>query len=269
MRLRTIGRALLRRWHVALGGLLAVGGLCYYLNGAVPVDYKSTGSVVLLPSADAVGAGGNPYLFLNGLGQAMDVLTRRLSAPETSDQLTAGHRGTTYTAVPDVTSGSSILVVTVKSRSGAEASSVMQSILEDVPKELTAMQDQLKVPSPSRISSMKVAETTAPVADTKARIQAVAAAGAAGALVVILLTALLDGLLVRLERRRSVRAAERRARELEEGERELSSELDEALDEKHGPKLVPVPTPEPETEPEPEAGSLPPRRQWRAFGDRS
>lgn len=221
MKLRTLGRAMLRRWYALIAGLLAVGGLSYYLYGVVPVDYKTTGSVVLLPSAESVGNGGNPYLFLTGLGQAMDVLSRRMSAPDVMARLTNGQRHSTYTAVPDVTSGSSILVVTVSSGSSADAEATMAAILGDVPSELEAMQDELKVPTASRISSMQVAEPTAPVVNSKPRLQATAAAGAAGLLLVILGTALLDGLLLRRSLRREgkraggkePRGAKRRSRE--------------------------------------------------------
>lgn len=230
MKLRTLGRALLRRWYALVAGLVAVGGLCYFLYGAVPVDYKTTGSVVLLPSAESVGNGGNPYLFLTGLGQAMDVLSRRLSAPDVTERLTKDHPSASYTAVSDVTSGSSILVVTVKSRSSADASATMAGILDDVPTELKAMQDDLKVPPTARISSMQVAQPTAPIVDSKPRLQATAAAGAAGLLLVILLTAFIDGLMLRRSRRREPADVP-----------DAESHEAEARGEERSPMLVPVP----------------------------
>lgn len=205
MKLRTLGRALLRRWYVALAGLAALAGLCNAVYGMVPVDYKTTGSVVLLPSAESMGKGTNPYLYLTGLGQAMDVLTRRMAAPDLVARLTVGHPSASYTVLPDVTSGSSILVVTVKSRSGADAQATMAAVVDAVPVELAAMQEELKVPAASRISSMPVAQPTDPIADGKPRLQATAGAGAAGLLVVLVLTAFLDGLLLRRSGRRSVR----------------------------------------------------------------
>lgn len=250
MKLRTLGRAMLRRWYAIVAGLLAVGAVSYYLYGAVPVSYKATGSVVLLPTAESVGKGGNPYLFLTGLGQAMDVLSRRVSAPDVMKRLTAGQPSSTYTAEPDVTSGSSILVVTVTSGSTADAQATMSSVLADVPSELKAMQDELKVPPASRISSMQVAEPTAPVVNSKPRLQATAAAGIAGLLLVVLLTALLDGLLLR----RSLRVGRRKASKLQEhrpqgsgpqgsGPRRSEREGDEeANGEDESRILVPTPT---------------------------
>lgn len=206
MKLRTIGRAIVRRWYVFVGGLLAVAGLAYALYGAVPVDYKATASVVLLPASSSVGAGGNPYLFLGGLSQAMDVLTRRLSAPDLSEQMIRAHAPSSYTVAPDVTSGSSIILVTVKARSGADASAVLAAVLADIPSELTSMQDELKVPNASRISSMQVAPSSTPTVDAKPRIQTVAAASVAGVVGVLALTALTDGLLLRRRARRLVKA---------------------------------------------------------------
>ena len=229
MKLRMLGWALVRRWYVAIGGLLATSALCLAAYSAIPVDYKASGSIVLLPSAQSVGSGGNPYLFLGGLGQAMDVLTRRMAAPDTQSRLSADHPKMTYTALPDVTSGSSILVVAVKARSSDDAAQALASILADVPSELTSMQDALHVPAASRITSMPVAEPSPPVADTKLRVQAVAGVGAVGALLSVLLTALLDGLLLRRARRRIA------AREQDAAE---PSGAGQGPD--HSPHLVPV-----------------------------
>lgn len=205
MKLRTLGRAILRRWYAFVAGLLAVGALSYFVYGQAPVDYKSSGSVVLLPSTKSVGTEGNPYLFLNGLGQAMDVLTRRLSAPDTVARLTKGYSGVTYTALPDVTSGSSILVVTVKSGTAETASSALKAVLTAVPSELSGMQDELSVPNASRIASMQVAAPTTPVADVKPRLQLTAVSTAGGVLLILLLTALLDGMILRLNGQRRAR----------------------------------------------------------------
>lgn len=208
MKLRTLGRALLRRWYVAVAGLAALAGLCYATYGLIPVDYKSSSSVVLLPSAESMGKGTNPYLYLTGLGQAMDVLSRRMSASDVTERLTAGHLGASYTVLADVTSGSSILVVTAKSRSSADTQATLAAVVAQVPVELAAMQDELKVPAPSRISSMPVAPATSPLVDGKPRLQATAGAGAAGLLAVVVLTAFLDGLLIRRASRRTLRKAE-------------------------------------------------------------
>lgn len=203
MRLKTIGMALVRRWYAMTVGLLIVAGGCYYLYATTPLDYRSTGSIVLMPSAGSVGKSGNPYLFLNGLGQAMDVLMRRLSSPDLSSGFTHGHPGSSYTVAPDVTSGSSILVVTAKSTSSEETTAMVETIIAKAPSVLAAMQDELKVPAESRISSMQVADIPNPVVDAKPRIQKVAGAAAGGSLLVLLGTALLDGLILRASRRRS------------------------------------------------------------------
>ncbi|ASN51484.1 hypothetical protein [Sinomonas sp. R1AF57] len=202
MKLRTLGAAIVRRWYVFIAGILAVGGLSYLMYGMIPVDYKTTGSLVLLPSAKAVGIDGNPYLFLGGLGQAMDVLTRRITAADVTDRLTGPYPKSSYTALPDVTAGSSIMVVTVKAHTASESTRLLTAILVEAPKQLAAMQDELKVPDGSRISSMQVAEPTEPVVDGKPRLQAVAGAGAAGLLLVLLMTATFDGAMLRRRARR-------------------------------------------------------------------
>lgn len=233
MKLRTLGIAIVRRWYALVSGLLIVSGLSYFLYGLIPVDYKVSGSAVLLPSEQSVGVGGNPYLFLSGLGQAMDVLTRKMTAPEVTARLTQDFPKTTYTVAPDVTSGSSILVVTVKSSTSAQAMAALSRVLNDVPSELTAMQDELKVPANSRISSMQVAQPDAPIVDGKPRIQAVAAAGVAGVLFAVLFTALLDGVLLR--------RAERRARSRHSLADEAEPNVEPPSDDEQGPLQEPDP----------------------------
>jgi hypothetical protein len=259
-----VGWALIRRWYAAVLGLLAVGAVCAAAYGAVPVNYKANGSLVLLPSAQSVGTGGNPYLFLDGLGQAMDVLTRRMAAPDVQSKFTAEYPKMSYTAVPDVTSGSSILVVTVQARSSDAAMQALSAILADVPTELASMQDALKVPGAARISTMPVAEPSAPVPDTKPRIQVVGGVGAAGLFVVVMLTALLDGILLRRARRREAAAQVAARGATERGAAERGAVERGAIDapeepDRVSPRLVSVHSPA--LEPDAEAASEPADRE--------
>lgn len=206
MSLKLLIRRIGRRWYCLLAGLLAVAGLCYWVNAHAPVQYRIQGSVVLLPSPETIG-GGNPYLFLNGLSQAMDVLTRRLVAPSVEEPLVAAYPHTTYTAAADQTTGSSIILISVTSESEANADSALSAVMDQIPKILVSMQDELSVPPQGRIGSMPVTTQKVPTIDSKSRIQLLVLSAVGGLALTLLLTAAIDGLIVgsasRIRRRRA------------------------------------------------------------------
>jgi hypothetical protein len=204
MSLKVLLQRIMRRWYCVLAGLLAVAGLCYWVNAHTPVQYRIQGSVVLLPSSETVG-GGNPYLFLTGLGQAMDVVTRRITAPAVKDPIAGLYPHTTYTATADQTNGSSILLVSVTSDTQSGAHAVLSTVMAQVPKILVGMQDELSVPQQGRIGSMPVTSQQEPTVDSKSRTQLLVLAAVGGLALILLLTALIDGLILKASSRRSAR----------------------------------------------------------------
>ncbi|MGY3567069.1 hypothetical protein [Sinomonas sp. RB5] len=205
MSLKVLIQRVIRRWYCLLAGLLAVAGLCYWVGVHTPVQYRIQGSVVLLPSSETVG-GGNPYLFLTGLGQAMDVVTRRLTAPSVREPIADTYPHTAYTAAADQTNGSSILLVSVTGDTESAARGVLSAVMAQVPKILVGMQDQLSVPPQGRIGSMPVTSQQEPTVDSKSRVQLLALSAVGGVALTLLLTALLDGLISKWTSRRGSRA---------------------------------------------------------------
>lgn len=205
MSLKLLALRIVRRWYCLLAGLLAVAGLCYWVNAHTPVQYRIQGSIVLLPSPETIG-GGNPYLFLNGLGQATDVVTRRVAAPSVEDAIAATYPHTTYTATADQTNGSSIILVSVTSESDSSAHGALSAVMDQIPKILVSMQDELSVPPKGRIGSMPVTTQKTPTIDSKPRIQLLVLSAVGGVALTLLLTALFDGLILswtsRIRRRR-------------------------------------------------------------------
>ena len=195
MQLRNLGKSLTRRWYFVLLGLALASILCTVMYQRIPLNYKAQGSIVLLPPAVNV-VNGNPYLYLGGMGQALDVLTRKLASDDVKTPISDRFPDVDYVAETDRTTSGSILLVTVQGRDQAEAMGALGAILNQVPSTLESMQVALSVPATARITTMKLLVDSKPTVDSKTRTQVVMAAAAGGLTLTLLLTGLLDGLLL-------------------------------------------------------------------------
>ncbi len=205
MYLRNLRDSLRRRWYMVVVGMIMVGGLGALTYVEVPPTYEATASVVLLPPSSAVPVGDNPFLYLGGLAQALDVLTRAIDADSTRETVLHGDSALDYTASPDSSSAGPILAVGATGPTEQATLDVLSSVLATIPVTLNQLQEDLSVQTESRISSTIITVDQKATTVGKARIRAVVAVvGAAGTLILLLIGAL-DGLL--LSRRQGEHAA--------------------------------------------------------------
>jgi hypothetical protein len=218
MYFRDLLTAVMRRWYVVMLGLVLTALLCLRVVGGVDLRYEADGRVLLLPPKRCVERGGNPYLYLGGLTQALDVLIARLQSEQVMDGLADTFPDTEITVAPDVTTTGPIIAVTVAGPNPNAAIAATQSVMAAVPVQLNSLQDDLSVPETSRITSMvlTVSEDATPNAKARNRLLVLAAAG--GVALSLLLAGFVDGLL------RSRRGAS------EEGGRETDEERSTSLD---------------------------------------
>lgn len=195
MLLRDLGRGLLRRWYFVVVGALLTAGAALLLSSAVPPTYMGTARVVLIPPASLVTPTGNPYLFLGGLDQALSVLSVRLGSGSVQEEIVIGHAGSGYIAQKDLASSGPIMLITSEGESPASSLQVLDDVLKVVPQNLVIMQDQLNVPSSSRITAMTIVRENEAKIDRKSQLRAVLAAVALGACLTVLVTGLLDRLI--------------------------------------------------------------------------
>jgi hypothetical protein len=195
MYLRDLITSLGRRWYLVLAGLVATCGLAALAFGAVPVSYDARASMVLLPPKTSVSEGGNPYLYLSGLGQALDILARRLDSDAVRTPI-EDTTGGTFVALPDATTSGPILAIEGSGDTEKEALAIVDDVVGAVPVALTSLQTELNVPEFSRISAMTITADTEATLNQKARIQATLALAGAGLAATILLTGFVDGRLM-------------------------------------------------------------------------
>ncbi|MHC5797836.1 hypothetical protein ACVXZ4_16945 [Lacisediminihabitans sp. FW035] len=193
MYLRDLAASLLRRWPVVLVGLLVTAGMCVGLAYVVPASYVARTSMVLLPPSTVVGAGGNPYLYLGGLGQALDVLTRKLNADEISLPIKKSYPDTEFTVSGDSSTTGPIIIVEASAPTAATARAVMNAVVDAAEPAMDSLQSGLDVPDKARITVSAFAVDQAPTPDLKTRIQVVGAVGALGLILTLLTAAFVDG----------------------------------------------------------------------------
>jgi len=207
MYMRDLGVSIRRRWYLALGGLAVTAGLCALAATVVPPTYEAQASVVLLPPTGTVGQGGNPYLQLQGLSQAVDVLTRAMTAQTTIDAVAQAAPTGKFDVTPDWATSGPILIVHATAPTPDAALATMEAALQQVPNNLRRLQTALNISTPSQITSLTLTQNREATAVQKDRVRALVAAAGLGLVGSGFVISLLDGLLLRRSTQRGLRAA--------------------------------------------------------------
>lgn len=205
MQLSDTMSSLLRRWYFVLGGLVLTGILGWTAYQTVPERYEAQGSILMMPADSVVGTDGNPYLYLSGMNDALDVLVRRTNSGAMSEQILTGSTGATYTADRDATTQSPILVFSVEAGSAPEALRLLEAAMTAAEWNLDTMQEELSISEERRITARDLVVDEEATKNTKTPLQMSIIVVGAGLMGTLMATGLLDGLLVR----RRMRAKER------------------------------------------------------------
>ncbi|SDS07856.1 hypothetical protein SAMN04489834_0818 [Microterricola viridarii] len=168
----------------------------------VPQTWTAKASVLLVPPPTVVGEDGNPYLYLGGLGQALDVLTRRLDAEAVRGPLEDTYPDAEYTVTVDGNSTGPILLIEAEAEAGPDALALVKSIHSQIPQELLGMQADLNVPRNALITASDITVDVNAESDNKRRIQLTGLVAAGGLALTVLLAGIVDGL-VNKRRKRS------------------------------------------------------------------
>lgn len=250
MELNDTLRVMVRRWYVLLLGLALSAGLGWVVHVSVPTSYEADTSILLMPAETVVDEEvGNPYLYMGGMADALDVLVIRAGAEQVRADVLDDFPGADYTIGSHPTTPTPIVDVTAEGASGEESLALMQAATASVIETLDVMQDELGLPDAARIRPAEL--TVDPVATEltgQANKAAVAAVGA-GVLVTLMMTALVDGVVARRSRNRS------RSRSRSEGGRVVGPSEGpppgDAVAEPT-PTRLPTPAPTPATTPDEE-----------------
>ncbi|SJM54753.1 hypothetical protein CZ771_07285 [Actinomycetales bacterium JB111] len=194
---------LLRRWYVVLLGLALTAGLAVATHRLVPTPYEAGGSILLMPAETVVDDDvGNPYLYLGGMADALDVLVVRARADESRGPLLEGVDGADLSIEKDPTTPTPIVNVRAESSAPGTTLELRDAAMAEVVDILGQMQDELDITGQARIRpvDLTVDESATAVTGTATKL-AVAALGA-GLLATFILTGVVDGWLTRRAARR-------------------------------------------------------------------
>ncbi|TQL40458.1 hypothetical protein FB562_2667 [Homoserinimonas aerilata] len=200
-------RGLLRRWYIVVPGLLAAAAIAIGAWFAIPPGYNRSATQLLLPGANSIPEGANPYLFLGGLAPAADVLVRAIGSENVVNDMAEKHPGVEIAISRDTTTAGPIILITVTADSDAAAEEVLTLLVERTATVLEDFQTSERIPADNRMSVIPITVDEKSVAEQRTRIL-VAAGGGLG---IAALTLLLAGLVEGLSRQRRKRARQKPA----------------------------------------------------------
>lgn len=209
MYLSEILAGLRRRWWLVVVGVLLTALGSAYVVSLVPPEQVARASVLLVPPEVVVGDTGNPYLGLNGLQPAADVLARALNDGQGHADLAPPGGTGDFVVSRDTSSSGPVLVVEVTDTDPDSAIAMLDDVLAAMPDMLEQLQADVDAPTSSFIRMTVVTRDDIPEASSKTQIRALLVSVVGGLALTAFLTYAIDGLLVRrgLERRRGGRPA--------------------------------------------------------------
>lgn len=204
MYLKDVATSVSRRWYLAIVGLLGTAGLCFLTLAVVPPTYQAQASVFLLPPANIVDNGGNPYLQLANLDRVIDVVTRSLSSQSTVEALAVQVPGGEYEAARDFTSSGPIILVTATAKSPEASLATVKAVTDLIPPTLKSLQDAVAVADRSQITSSVLTTDGHPEIVRKTQTRALIAVAAVGLLGSAMIIGAIDSFLLRRRHRAAI-----------------------------------------------------------------
>jgi len=194
--------ALRRRWLVVLVGILLTTGVSAAAYLFFKPTYVTTAAVLMLPPQNAApGTSANPYLRLDGLQQAADLVGVMLTDQATDLEIKAISKDVAYTVRSDPGTSSPLLVIDVKDSSPDTALKIRDILVARAPVRLEEMQSVLGVDAKDRVTSTVVTLDTEAQEVGRNRLRAAVVAGAAGVALTLAAAAIWDARSSRRPRR--------------------------------------------------------------------
>ena len=206
MNLKSLLHSVRRRWYIVLSGIIVAGALCGLAYSTISPTYQRTASVLLIPGATSIPAGGNPYLYLGGLGQASDVLVRALSADAVLTPILGTDPTVGVTIARDTTTSGPILVISASGTDDAQVAAVFGELLAIVPTTLDELQASAGVAEAAKVTTLPLTVDSASTLSQKSRLQAIGFLGVGTLAATLLLAGFIDGLLLARRKRRPQRS---------------------------------------------------------------
>jgi hypothetical protein len=195
-------RGLLRRWYIVVPGILIAVAIAIGAWFAIPPGYNRSATQLLIPGANSMPAGANPYLFLGGLAPAADVLVRALGSENVLNDVVEQHPGVEIEISRDTTTAGPLILIDVTASSDADAREVLGLLVERTATVLKDFQEEERIPAANRMSVIPVTVDKQSVLQQRDRLVGTVGAGIVGIVLTLAVAGLVDGLSNQRRRRR-------------------------------------------------------------------
>lgn len=148
---------LLRRWYIVCLGLLLAGILAGLTWSAIPPKYERSAEQLLLPGVGTLPEGStNPFLYLGGVANAAEVMTRAVGSDNTLNEIAVAHPGASVEVDRDTSTAGPFLHITVTSNDEVETNEALAEMVRRTPVMLEALQEEEDVKPSERITVIPV-----------------------------------------------------------------------------------------------------------------
>lgn len=186
-------RGLVRRWYIVIPGILVTAAIALGAWLAIPTGYQRSATQLLLPGANSMPAGANPYLFLGGLSPAADVLVRAIGAKNVLNEVVKKYPGVQIEISRDTTTAGPIILITVTAGSDAAAGEVLGQLIDRTSTVLDEFQQAENIPAQNRVSVIPVTVDRTSTLQQRSRILGASGAAIVGLVLTLLIAGLVDG----------------------------------------------------------------------------
>jgi hypothetical protein len=186
--------ALGRQWMVSIAGLLATAALVWGAAAVEPPVYTARALVLLVPSEQAVGKGGNPFLALGGLELPARVVVAYYESDDAKAQFTSGSPDAEYVVAIEESTRGPVIAVDVTDETPERALATLDLLTSSIPVELRRLQEEVDAPESAIVSTLVLAKDERTKTDTSGTVRMLIAAAGAGLVGTVVGAVAADGL---------------------------------------------------------------------------
>jgi hypothetical protein len=186
--------ALGRQWMVTVAGLMATAALVWGAAAVEPPVYTARALVLLVPSEQAVGKGGNPFLALGGLDLPARVVVAYYESDGAKAQFTSGSPDAEYVVAIEESTRGPVIAVDVTDATPTRALETLDLLTSSIPVELQRLQAEVDAPRNAIVSTLVLAKDERAEIDTSGTVRMLIAAGGVGLVVTVVGAVAIDGM---------------------------------------------------------------------------
>ncbi|NYG07383.1 hypothetical protein BJ986_001870 [Phycicoccus badiiscoriae] len=200
--LSEIWSSMRRRWYLLILGVLASLGLAVGTGIAVGPKYTLVSEVLLMPPASSTPGRSNPYLILDGLSPAVDVVSLAAVDPAMLEKMRAEGLDAEVLVERDILSPAPLAKVTVTATTPSKALTAQDIMLKQLPGTVAQLQSSAGIVASQQITTSVIVAGSKPATVRKGQVRYALAALIVGGATTFMLIGGLDVVLTRRRQRR-------------------------------------------------------------------